>query len=140
MATLNAKDKVLAAAVSSGYQKKVVRHIVNKTRPSVKITLDKDRTLLFNLNAMVSFEEATGKNLMDGTFDSKDMSLRDLRAILWACLIHEDETLTEREVGSFITPDNMIRVTSVLKEAFEVAMPESEGKKEGPLAKKPPNG
>ena len=111
----------------------------NKVNPKVKIALDKPRTLLFNLNAMIAFGEATGKNLMDGTFDSKSMSLRDLRAMLWACLTHEDETLTEKEVGSLITPDNMVRVTSALKEAFEVAMPESEGKGV-PLVEKPPNG
>jgi len=104
----------------------------NKVNPKVKITLDKPRTLKFDLNAMVSFEGA------GGAFDNSAMPLRDLRILLWACLLHEDETLTEQQVGSFITPDNMGEISSVLKEAFEVALPESEGK--APLAKNPLHG
>jgi len=113
---------------------------VNKAKPEVKIILDKERTLKFDLNSMVAFEEATGKSLMDGTFDSNKMSIRDLRAMLWACLIHEDDALTEKHVGSLITPDNMLEITLKLNEAFEVAMPESEGKEKPPLATKRPRG
>jgi hypothetical protein len=112
----------------------------NKARPEVKITLDKERTLRFDLNAMVAFEDATGKSLMDGTFDSAMMSIRDLRAMLWACLLHEDDALTEKNVGSLIIPDNMLDVAAKLNEAFEVAMPESEGKEAPPLAKTPQSG
>lgn len=114
--------------------------VMNKTKPEVKIVLDKERALKFDLNAMVAFEEATSKSLMNGTFDSKKMSTRDLRAMLWACLIHEDDALTEKHVGSLITPDNMLEITSALNEAFEVAMPESEDKKTPPLAEKPSGG
>lgn len=114
--------------------------VVNKANPRVKITLDKERILKFDLNAMVAFEEATGKSLMDGTFESSKMSIRDLRAMLFACLLHEDDALTEKQVGSLITPDNMLEVASKLNDAFEVAMPESEGKETPPLAEKPQSG
>lgn len=113
---------------------------LNKANPGVTITLDKERVLKLDLNAMVTFEEATGKSLMGGTFKSKDMTPRDLRAMLWACLIHEDEALTEQQVGSWITVSNLMEVTGKLNEAFEVAMPESEGKQPVPLAKKPRRG
>lgn len=115
---------------------------VNKTRPEVKITLDKERTLKLDLNAMVAFEEATGKSLVGG-FDSGSMTPRDLRAMLWACLIHEDDELTEKQVGALVTADNMLDIASKLNDAFEVAMPETEktkkggGKEPGPLAASP---
>lgn len=114
--------------------------VANKAKPEVKVALDKERTLLFDLNAMVAFEGATGRNLMDGTFDSSNMSTKDLRAMLWACLVHEDDALTEKQVGSWITPDNMLEVASKLNEAFEAAMPESKGKEAAPLAKAPSTG
>ena len=107
-----------------------------KTNPGVKITLDKERTLKLDLNAMVSFEEATGKSLMSGTFKSSKMTPRQLRAMLWACLKHEDADLTEEQVGSWITVSNLMEVTGKLNEAFEVAMPEGEGKQTVPLVKK----
>lgn len=112
----------------------------NKVNPGVKITLDKERTLKLDLNAMVSFEEATGVSLMRGTFKSSKMSPRELRAMLWACLLHEDEALTEQQVGSWITVGNLMEITGKLNEAFEVSMPESEGKQPVPLAKKPRRG
>lgn len=115
-----------------------VPKVKNKAKPLVKVTLDKERTLKFDLNSMVAFEEATGKSLMDETFDSEDMSTKDLRAMLWACLLPEDDTLTEKQVGSFLTPDNMLEIISKLGETFDVAMPG--GKEAGPLVGKPPRG
>lgn len=112
----------------------------NKARPLIKVTLDKERSLKLDLNAMVAFEEVTGHSLMGGTFKSEDMTPRDLRALLWACLIHEDETLTEKQVGSWISADNMAEIADRLNESFEVAMPKSEEKAEAPLAEKPPPG
>lgn len=104
------------------------KKVTNKAKPGVKIILDKERTLKLDLNAMVAFEEASGKNLLDGSFQSSSMSPKDLRTMLWACLVHEDDALTEKQVGSWITVSNMVEIASKLNEAFEVAMPESEGK------------
>jgi len=115
--------------------------ITNKVRPGVKITLDKERTLKLDLNAMIAFEEATGKKFVDGSFGRGKMSPKDLRAMLWACLIHEDDVLTERQAGSLVTPSNMMEVVVKLNKAFEAAMPEkSEGEEIAPLVKKPPSG
>ena len=113
---------------------------VNKAKPGVKITLDKERTLKLDLNAMITFEEATGKSFAEGSFGRGNMSPGDLRTILWACLLHEDDTLTEKQVGSWVAMDNMVEVASKLNEAFEVALPRSEGKETAPLAKTPPRG
>jgi len=114
--------------------------IASKVKPVVKITLDKERTLKLDLNAMVAYEEATGSNLLDGSFLSSGMSAKELRTMLWACLLHEDDTLTEQQVGSWVNPANLVDITSKLDEAFEVSLPKSEGEETGPLEKTPPTG
>ena len=111
----------------------------DKSKPDVKIFLDKWRTIRFDLNAMVRLEEMTGKSLFDGTFLSSDMSAKDIRAVLWACLSGEDSELTIEQVGSWISVSNMAEVASKLSEAFEAAMPDGKGE-EVPLAEKPRSG
>lgn len=96
----------------------------NKAKPDITITLDRPRVLRFDLNAMVSFEEASGKSLFDPSFQLHSMSAKDLRAMLWACLLHDDSSLTLEDVGTMISTDNMADVSAKLNEAFEVAMPE----------------
>lgn len=108
---------------------------MNKAKPGVKISLDRERTLRFDLNAMVTFEETTGKSLSEGLFRDGKVSSKDLRAMLWACLVHEDDALTEKQVGSWISMSNIVEIASKLNEAFMVAMPESADK--APLAKSP---
>jgi len=117
-----------------------VTKMQNKARPGVKIVLDRARTLKLDLNAMAAFEEATGKNLFGGAFENGAMSATELRAMLWACLLHEDETLTLRQVGAWITADNMLEIKGELDKAFEIAVPESEGDGAAPLVEAPPPG
>lgn len=109
------------------------KKVLNKARPEVKITLDKVRTLKLDLNAIISFEEVSGKSLMHGKFKVKDMSPKDFRAILWACLIHEDDELTIKQVGSFVEAGNMVEIAERLNESFEVSVPDSGGKEDVPL-------
>jgi hypothetical protein len=108
---------------------------MSKTNPGIKIVLDKERTLLLDLNAMVSYEEVTGKSLFNA--DDKSMGARELRAYLWACLIHEDESLTLKQVGSWINTDNMAEVAQRLTEARNEAVPETTGETAGPLPSHP---
>ena len=53
--------------------------------------------------------------------------------MLWACLLHEDPSLTLEQVGTMISADNMLGITNKLNETFEAAMPE-EGASGRPLA------
>lgn len=92
----------------------------------ITIELDKERSLLLDLNAMAEFEDATGKNMFK---IGENFSARDLRAMLWACLVHEDEELTEKQVGKMITPDNIKYVEEKLGEVYEKQMPDSSEKK-----------
>jgi len=94
-----------------------------KVLPFVPIELDKPRNLCLDLNAMVLFEEATGKSLFDkGTLNS--MKAKDTRALLWACLKREDPNLTLEDVGKMIDSSNIAEVSQKLMEALAVAIPE----------------
>ena len=104
---------------------------MNKARPEVAINLDKPRTLRLDLNAMCEYEKVTGKSLFDGSFSGVGMTAADMRAMLWACLLGDDPTLTLETVGSLISVDNMTEVASRLNKAFEVAVPKARGKKSG---------
>lgn len=101
---------------------------------SLKVMLDRERILLLDLNAMVAFEDKTGKSMINSRTWDNDLTARDIRALLWACLIHEDENLTLEEVGKMIRSDNMDVITQALFEAWGMAMPEKE---EGKTAENP---
>ena len=69
-------------------------------KKSVTIELDKARNLRYGINALVTVEELTGKPLT--RLDLESVSIKDLRAILYAGLCHEDKTLTPEKVGELI--------------------------------------
>ena len=84
-----------------------------KTTP---ITLDRPRSLRFDLNALVAVEDATGKALQDAL---TDRSMKSLRVILWAGLRHEDADLTLDDVGSFVDASAL----DVALEALRASLP-----------------
>jgi hypothetical protein len=109
----------------------------------VPITLDKPRTLLYDVNALIDLGGILGLNLMTAegwealygkvetpapkTMDDKpepvfvpaQPSFEKVRAILWAGLRHEDESLTVRQVGAMLDPANLAPVISAYTEAFQ---------------------
>lgn len=101
--------------------------------PTVKITLDSERTLRLDLNAFCDFEAKTGKNLMHG-IDPTQMMISDLRALLWACLVQEDVTLKLEEVGKMVGIENAAEITAALFSLFKRSMPEADGGGPLPLA------
>jgi len=102
------------------------------TVPKVKVPLrlDRERTLLLSFNALCKAEEITGMNLLAG--EVVFSSLRVLRALLWAGLLHEDPLLTVEEVGDLIEmggEEGVVGAEYVLGkiiEAYGVAMPDAE--------------
>ena len=69
----------------------------------VKLTLNDgvERTLKYDLNAMAELEDEYGS--IDEAFAMLDKnSIKAVRFILWAGLIHEDPSLTVQKVGSLI--------------------------------------
>ncbi|AUS03418.1 tail protein [Paenibacillus phage Wanderer] len=90
------------------------------------------RTLLFDMNAMCVLEERFGDALAafnkmiggQGEDESKpNISFVTLRALLFAGLAHEDETLTEQQVGAKIGFDNMSELADKIIEAFNLSIP-----------------
>jgi hypothetical protein len=69
-------------------------------KKSVMIQLDKIRNLRYGMNALVTIEELTGKSITK--IDLSDISMKDLRTILFAGLYHEDKELTPEKVGNLI--------------------------------------
>ncbi len=86
----------------------------NTKRGQVTISLDKERTLFYDLNALVALEE----HGIDVAKIGEGVKMSQIRGILWAGLIHEDKELTLEEVGSMVTTDNLQDVSEAIGKAF----------------------
>lgn len=94
---------------------------------AVKITLTDgvERTIKFTLNAMAELEDRYGS--VDEAFKQLDNnSIKAVRCILWAGLIHEDPDLTEQQVGNLIDIQYMQDLMASLGSAFDADMPAPE--------------
>lgn len=88
---------------------------MGKDAPVVKIELDKTRHLRVDFNGLAAFEEETGKAVEDiGT----GMSVTELRALVWALLLHEDPELSVRDVGAMLHPGNVQAIEEAVQESF----------------------
>lgn len=93
-------------------------------KKTVTIELDKARNLRYGMNALVKVEELTGKSITK--LDLENLSMKDLRTILFAGLYHEDRELTPEKVGELIDEhSNIAAVAEKLGEAFTVAFGEN---------------
>lgn len=93
--------------------------MANKHRGFVKVELDKERTLRYTMNALAEIEDALGVPLAE--LQTVKMTMKNIRVILWAGLIHEDEDLTQLEVGNMVDLNNMEEVQTKVAEAFAMA-------------------
>lgn len=94
---------------------------------AVKITLTDgvERTIKFTLNAMAELEDRYGS--VEEAFKQLDNnSIKAVRCILWAGLIHEDPDLTEQQVGNLIDIQYMQELMASLGDAFDADMPKDE--------------
>ena len=94
---------------------------------AVKITLTDgvERTIKFTLNALAELEDRYGS--VDEAFKQLDNnSIKAVRCILWAGLIHEDPELTEQQVGNLIDIQYMQELMTSINDAFESDMPVAE--------------
>ena len=94
--------------------------------PSIKITLDKERHLRLDFNAISLVEETLGVKFPE---IQDNVGVRDLRAIMWAGLRHEDPDLTIEQVGSMLHMGNMQEVFQTIQDAIEQQYNEGEGGK-----------
>ena len=87
-------------------------------RNTVELMLDKPRTLKYTLNSFAEMEEKYGsvEAALDAVSSNK---VTAIRFMLWAGLIHEDDDLTEKEVGNLIAASDLPMLCEKLMEAFE---------------------
>lgn len=85
--------------------------MANVQRGTAKITLDKERTIKFDLNTLIDVEDSLGHSLAEL---GDKVTIRAMRTLLTAGLRHEDAELTEEYVGQLITMDNMTEVQDAL--------------------------
>jgi hypothetical protein len=110
--------------------------------PSVPITLDKERHLLYGAEAFIEYKEATGRDLLRtfrdfsnpkfrATLDESgdinpdfEMPVKEFRDVLWAGLLHEDESLTLKQTSSLFTPGMIAQLMPVVLRAFMLGLGE----------------
>lgn len=102
---------------------------LSDVRPkAVKVMLDRERSLLYNLNAFALIEEEYG-GIQDALDALVQGSVKAMRCILWAGLVHEDETLIQKQVGAMIDLAGMTELVGQINEAISQALPQPENEK-----------
>ena len=97
-------------------------------KKSVVVELDKARNLRYGINALCTIEELTNKPIT--TLDLNKLSVKDLRSILYAGLVHEDDTLSPEKVGALIDDySDIATISNKLGEAFTLAFGNQKNKK-----------
>lgn len=105
----------------------------------VTIQLDKERHLRLTLRGMLAFETLTGQSLFKG-LDLKKLTMRDVTALLWACLIHEDKELKYEDFIDVVELSDLPRLTEAVSQCIVQSFPEVEEGKEAPLVPGPQSG
>ncbi len=89
-------------------------------KKGITIVLDKPRTLRYGMNALVKIEDITGKSIL--ALDLGKVGVKDLLAIIYGGLYHEDKTLTIEKVGDLIDEySNLVEIAEKLGEALTEA-------------------
>lgn len=94
---------------------------------AIPIMLDKERELRFDLNALAELEDKYG-DIEKILKDAELYKIKAIRAILWAGLIHEDENLTEKQVGALVSFRGVTELVGILGKALGEDMPEIDPK------------
>jgi hypothetical protein len=91
---------------------------------TTKITLNDgvEREIKFTLNAMAELEDRYGS--IDAAFKKlEENSIKAVRCIIWAGLMHTEEGLTEQQVGNLIDVSTMEYLMESMGNAFDNDMP-----------------
>ena len=98
-------------------------------RVRVSVQLDKPRTLVLDFNAYCRVEEVTGVSLLVGQLAFT--SMRVMRAIVWAGLLHEDPTLSLEFVGDLLQDADAEVVLGKIYTAYGFSLPDLDEDEEG---------
>lgn len=99
-------------------------------RKGITIELDKPRMLRYGMNALAKIEDITKKSIV--SIDLNNIGIRDLLAIIYAGLYHEDKNLTVEKVGDLVDEySDMNSVAEKVGEAFTLAFGKPGGTDKG---------
>ena len=84
---------------------------------------EKEYELKFNLNTFCELEEIYG-DLNKAFEDLQRMKIKAVRALVYAAVKVEDESVTLKNVGALLGLDDLERLGTVINEALSIAMPE----------------
>lgn len=105
-------------------------------RQPIYIELDKKRQLKFTLNAMAELEDKYGT--IDEAMKKLDSgSMKAIRFMLWAGLMHEDDALTETQVGDMLEMQDLQEIAEKLNKTMGIDLPDDGQREE--LNKTNPN-
>lgn len=92
----------------------------------IKFTLgNKEYELKFNMNTFCELEEAYG-DINKAFEDLQLMKIKAIRALLYAAIKVEDDTVTLKSVGDLLQLSDLERLGTVINEALSESMPEIE--------------
>ena len=95
----------------------------------ITLTLDKPRVLKFTLNSFAELEDRFGS--IDAAMEVlQSGSIKSMRTLLWTGLMHEDESLTEKQVGNFIGIHDLENLAEAISQAMGEAMPKVDPSKQ----------
>lgn len=102
---------------------------VNKVkREKVFIELDKQRELKYTLNSFAEMEDKYG-TVDDALKEMEKGSIKAVRFMLWAGLIHEDDELTEKQVGKLVELQDLESLSSKMNDVMTTDLPTDNQKK-----------
>ena len=92
----------------------------------IKFTLgNKEYELKFNMNTFCELEEIYG-DINKAFEDLQLMKIKAIRALLYAAIKVEDDTVTLKSVGDLLQLGDLERLGTVINEALSESMPEIE--------------
>lgn len=86
-----------------------------------------DHTLVFSINAICDLEEALGRGISEiGVEMETGLSMRTLRAVIWAGLQERHPGTTEKQAGDVISKVGVPAAGEAVSAAFAAAFPQAE--------------
>lgn len=98
----------------------------------MKVMLDREREVKFDLNAMAKFAEITGHEIWEA--DWRNIKSADLRLMLWCALLRDDPSITLEGAGALIDSENMEQITQSLIATAAASMPKKDDGSPNPAA------
>lgn len=89
-------------------------------KPYVTVELDKPRRLRYGINALCMIEDILGKPLTK--LDTDNLSIKDMRTVIYCGLAGDDKELTPEKVGDLIDEySSLEEISKQMTEALKLS-------------------